>query len=211
MALPALGRTPVGGWPTIPTATVWAKSEPHRPAAAGTSSKRSPARAATCSRRRGNCAAGFSSKARARVRLQRDLFAGPAGAVHGVYDLQRVVAFFAGDQGRAAGANGLSEVQELALEGLQRDGHGVGGAGGHLAVYGRGLAGIVFHVPGGQLVAGDDGGALSAVELGALGVAGPEGGGRLDHAGRAVAVAHHGVHHVLGFDLVQAAELPVAE
>ena len=122
-----------------------------------------------------------------------------------------VVALFAGHQRLAAFGDGLAEIEELALERFERNGHRVGGSGRHLPGHGRRLAGIVFHIPGCQLVAGDHRRALGAVQLDALGIARPESGGGLDHACGAAGVSHHGVHHVFGFDFVERAQLPYRE
>src|SRR4051812_5689306 len=111
---------------------------------------------------------------------QPDLFARPAGAINRIHQLEGLVAFLAGHERLAAILDRIAEVAELAFEGLDRDRHGIRGAGGYLLRYRSRLARIVFYVPGGELVAGDDGGALGSVEFGALGIAGPKCGGRLD-------------------------------
>src|SRR5262249_35917107 len=74
-----------------------------------------------------------------------------------------------------------------------------------------GVAGIVLHVPGGELVAGDDRATFGAVEFGALRVAGPERSRGLHDAGRAAGEFQDGVHDIFALDLVQCAELPDAE
>jgi hypothetical protein len=49
---------------------------------------------------------------------ERDLLPRAARAVDGVHNLQRAKAVYTGNQRRAAAANGLAEIQKLALEGL---------------------------------------------------------------------------------------------
>jgi peptidyl-prolyl cis-trans isomerase SurA len=111
-------------------------------------------------------------------------------------------------------ANGVGEVEELAFEGLEGDGHGVGGAGGHLAGEGSRIGRIrlfiALDIPVSEFVTGEDGGAFGAVDFHAFGIAGPHGGGGLNDAGGAVAVAEQGVDDVFRFDFVQRAELPHA-
>ena len=59
-----------------------------------------------------------------------------------------------------------------------------------------------------EFVAGKNGGAFGAVNFHAFRVAGPHGGGGLNHARGAVAEAEQRVHHVFGLDLVERAQLP---
>src|ERR1022692_5164010 len=139
---------------------------------------------------------------------ERDFFTGAAGSVNSVHNLERLVAVLAGNQRLAADADGLAEIQKLALEWLQRNRHRIGRSRSGILRQRRRLTGVVFHIPGCQLVAGNDGGAFGTVEFGALRVSRPEGGGGLDHAGGARGIMHHRVHYVLRFDLVQSAKLP---
>src|ERR1035441_6776437 len=102
--------------------------------------------------------------------------AGAAGLINAELDFQGLQAFLAREQRRAALAAGRAEIEELALEGFDRNGHWIGGAAHHLLLDGRRFAGIVEHVPRGQLVTGEDGRAEGAVQLDALAETGPESG-----------------------------------
>ena len=52
----------------------------------------------------------------------------PAGTVHRIHHLERLVAFLAGHQRFAAGRDGVAEIAKLALEGFERNGHRIGRA-----------------------------------------------------------------------------------
>src|SRR5271157_945908 len=193
-------------WPAFSAKapSVWRPS-PMRPSA-------SPKNAWACTHKRAlRLYPGGHARAGHRVAtLQRHLLAGPARAVDRLDYLQRLQPFFARHQRPAVVGDGIAEIQELALKGLERNRHRVGCAGGDfLGDWGR-IAGIVLHVPCGQLVARDDRGALGAVKFRALRVPRPEGGGRLDHTGGAAGIPHRGVDHIFGFDLVERAKLPHA-
>jgi len=72
--------------------------------------------------------------------------------------------------------------------------------GGFFARIGR-------HIPGCELVAGDD---RRAVDFNALGITGLKCGRCLDYPGRARSVSNDGRYDVLGFNLVHCAHLPFA-
>src|ERR1039458_2784962 len=127
--------------------------------------------------------------------LQCDFFAGAAGAVYGVYDLQGLVAFFTGDQRLAAARNGVAEIAELALERIERNRHRVGGSRDRRRGHRGGLAGIVLYVPDGEPVAGNHRRALRAVELRALGIAGPHRRGGLDRKSTRLNSSHLGISY----------------
>ncbi len=116
---------------------------------------------------------------------------------------ERPAAFLTRNQRRPPRLAGVAEIAELALERRQRNRHRIGRAGHHLLLDRSGFAAVVLHIPRGQLVAGENRGALGSVQLDAFAVPRPERGRRLDDAGGARFVAQHRVHDVFGFDLVQ--------
>src|SRR5216683_442093 len=124
---------------------------------------------------------------------QRDLFAGAAGLVDGRHNLQRLQALFASYQRLAAGSDGLTEIAKLPLKRLERNGHRVGRAGSYVSRNRRGFARIIFDIPCGELISGNDSCPFCSVKLGTLGVSRPESSGGLDHASCSVGIAHYRV------------------
>src|SRR5262245_47300967 len=91
-----------------------------------------------------------------------------AGLVNTCHYFQGVQTGFAGNERLSAILACVAEVEELALEGSQWNGHGVGGARHHLLFHWGGLACVVLDIPHSQLVASDDCRTLCPMDLDAL-------------------------------------------
>ena len=126
-------------------------------------------------------------------------------------ELESRIALLSRAEGFAVVGDGVAKVAELALDGLERNGHWVGGSRVDLGCE-RGAGSIVtFDVPSGQMVALDDRRALRAVDFEAFRVAGMNRGRGLEYAGRTAGVGDDRIDHVLGLHPVSDTELPVGE
>ncbi len=135
------------------------------------------------------------------------------GLIDGEDYFQGAIAFLAVDGRLAIVPNGVCEIEELAFESGDGDGHGIRRAGSDIVRQGSGIGGIglsvIQHVPGSQAITGDNGRAFNAVNFDALGIARPKGGRGLNHACGAGFVREQSVDDVFGLDAMPCAKLPV--
>src|SRR5579875_2290922 len=139
-------------------------------------------------------------------RIDPHLLALAAGLIHGLHQLQRAEALFAGYHRIAVLANRRAKIQKLPLKRRQRNGHGIACAGCSAGRHRS--AGVALHIPRRKLVAGNDRRASGAVNFDPLRITGTDRGGGLHHSDGAGAVAQQRAHHVFRFDFMRRAQLP---
>src|SRR5438067_6858055 len=71
---------------------------------------------------------------------ERHFLAAAARAVDGVDDFERIITFLSADKRLSSVLDRLPKIEELFLEWLEGNGHGIGSAGRHIAIDGRGRA-----------------------------------------------------------------------